>query len=475
MATPISFGSSSVDLLVAQFMQIERQPIVALEGDRSVLEARLSMYATLQTRLKDLRDAAGDLASTLSSSPFNLKTATSSDTDILTATAGAGAISGTYSLLVTQLAKTDTVLSNVFTDTGSDIISGEGTGTKTFDITVNGTTTTVSVTLASGEDNETVLGNIAQAINDSGAAVNASVVHDTPTSSRLEIKSDNSGQTYAITLADNGGTLLNTLGMDETRVATDSLGGTIYTDKTNLNAELTLDGISITRDSNTISDLLDGVTINLLGYQNPSDIPVTLTISPDAEGIQAELEDFITKYNDVISYLNENMAVDPENSVRGMLAGNYTFTSLRSTLRSIVTGYVSSVDPGNVQLLSEIGIEVNSDGTLTMSDASELEDALTEDPDQVADLFNSSSGIAVQLDSLLYDYAKAGGIVDDVESSIGTQIDYIDTRIDRIESRLAIRELELRQEMTDLQDLYMTLIFQQQQMQQFYGTYVASL
>ena len=469
------FGTSSIDYIVAQYMAIERQPITALEDQQSLLSSRLWMYAELQSRLYDLRNAAHDLSSTLSSSTFNLRTATSSDTDILTAVASSGSAMGTYSILVTQLAKNDTVLSDVFTDSNGTILSSEGAGAKSFTISVNGVDTTVNVTLSSGEDDETVLNNVAQAINDSGADVTASVIHVSSTTSRLEIKSDETGSTYTIGLADVSGTLLSTLGLDESVAATDTQGGSIYTDKSLLNAELDLDGISITRDSNSISDVIDGVTINLVGYQNQTDIPVTLTISSDVDGIQAEIEDFITKYNDAIDYLNENMAVDPDNSVRGMLAGNFTFTNLRSNLRSIVSGFVSTVQAGNPELLSQVGITIDEDGRLSLSDEEEFANAIEEDPSQVGDLFNTSGGIAVQLDTLLYDYVKTGGFIDDIEESVNNQVDFIDTRIGRMEDRLAIREDELRRELYDLQSMLASLTSQQSYMQQFYGSIMANM
>jgi flagellar hook-associated protein 2 len=202
---------------------------------------------------------------------------------------------------------------------------------------------------------------------------------------------------------------------------------------------------------------------------------VTLTISPDTEGIQTEIEEFITKYNDVIGYLNQNMAVDPESSLRGMLAGNFTFTNLRHNLRSIVSGLVSSVESGNPQLLSEIGISIDRDGMLSLSDAEDFANAILEDPGQVADLFNSTEGIAVQLDDLLYDYVKAGGFIDDIEESVNNQIDFLDTRIERLEDRLAIREQELRDEMYELQNMLAALAVQQSYMQQYYSAFIANI
>jgi flagellar hook-associated protein 2 len=301
------------------------------------------------------------------------------------------------------------------------------------------------------------------------------VIHVDGSTSRLVITSDETGSTNAITLSDSVGTLMNTAGADETREATDTLGGTVHLDKSKLDAIIEIDGIEITRDNNSPDDVIDGVTLNLLGYQDPTDIPVTLTITPDVESIKEEVNEFITTYNDLLSYLDSQMEVDADNNVRGMLAGSYMFMNLKNAVRTVVTGYVDSVESGNPQLLTEIGIEIDRDGTLTLSDEEAFEDALTDNPKKISDLFNSTNGIAVQVNDLLYDYTKVGGQIDNLEESTNSKIDFIDDRIDRVEERLAKRELELRDEFTELQNALTNLTLQQSFMQQYLGTYLATM
>jgi len=461
---------TSIDSLVQQYRASLRKPVVSLENRKTTLNARLSVLADLKTKLNTLYTTVKDLSLTGSSSKFLVYSVSSTLPSIATATATSSAAIGTHTLLVTQLAKADTVLSSQFTSSGTSIVTAEGTGTKTIRLSVNGVNTDVNVTLSSGDTNSTVLSNIASAINASGASVSASVVSDTSTTSRLVLTSKQTGSSNAISLSDVTGTLLDNIGLTDAIVSgrtasTSTTGGFVYSSTSSLNANFKLDSIDIVRESNSVSDALTGVTLELKGTQNPSDTPVTLTVGVDTAEIQARVQKFITDYNDVLGYITSKTSVDPSTHTRQILAGDTVFLNLRTNLRSTVFQQVTSVVPGNPSLLSQIGITVASDGTLSLSDSAKFTEALTTDVVKVSDLFNSTSGIAIKLENLLDTFVTTGGQIDTTVDGVNDQVSSLTSRIKRLDEQINRKVERFRNEFARLQSLMDNVTWQQRMIQ----------
>jgi len=467
MSYTSSIGSSStwtVTGIVSQLMNIERQPLRRLQTKRSDLTVRAAVFSDLQTKIRDLRTQAQAVADTIDP-PFGVKTTNSSDSDVLAATAASGAVVGTHDVFVEQLAKSHTMISDRKTLSGTDIVDNVGAGTQTFSVTINDVATEVSVTISAGEDDETVLGNIASAINDAMSdvddAMTASLLKDTTTTGKLVLRSDDTGTTYKMALADVSGGLLNYLGIDdETTAGTDTTGGYIYADG-ELDAKITVGGVSITRDSNSIDDALDGVTLNLLGFQEQGANEVSLTVSADVASVRTSVEELLTTYNETLAYLRAKTTVDADTYQRGALAGDYTYHGLMLRLRSAMSDAVSGVADGAPDRLSVIGITAAADGSLSITDADDFADAVEANPDHVADLFNLADGVANRIDDLLDPFAKVGGILDGDADVVSDRIDTIDESIERMEEQLALKERKLTQQYSQLQQ--MLSLFQSQQ------------
>ena len=450
----------SIDMLVSQYMMIESQPITQLQQQKSDINLVKSVFTDLKSKLTSLRSIASDFKTIGENSKFGVKSVTSADETILTANANGNAVNGSHLVQIQQLAKADTIVSNQIASTGSTIFSAEGTGTKTFKITINGEETDINVEISNGEDDNTILTNIASAINNSDAEVAASVINDSQGTNKLVLRSDSTGSTYGISLNDVSGTLLSTIGLNDSVQATDTTGGYIYADS-ELNAIFELDGITITNDSNTVDDVLTGVTLNLSGTQESSDDPIQITIEPDKDAIKENLNDFFEKYNEVINFIREKINVDPDNNTRGALAGDFTFINLRMNLRTLASNIVSSVQSGSPSRISEIGIEPDNNGNLSIDDVDDLYDALDANVSNVEDLFNSTNGIAVQIYDLLTPFTRTGGIIDDDTNILDERIESIDDRIENLEKRLEWKEQNYRQQFTKLQEAYVALSIQQ--------------
>lgn len=452
--------SPAIETLVTQFMMLEQRPIIKIQKSKAETNTKIAMFNDLKSKLDALRDLAKDFNQIGSLSKFGDKSVASANENYITATANGDASSGSHLLKVSQLAKADTVVTNTLTQTGTTILTTEGTGTKTFSITIDGTVTNINVDITAGEDDKTILEKIAEAITGSDAGAKASIVNDSPTTSKLVLRSDSTGSTNSISLTDVTGTLLSTIGLDDSTQASGTGGGYIYQD-TELNALFELDGISITHDSNSVDDVLTGVTIELKGTHETTDDPTQITIEPDKDKIKENLETFFEKYNEVISYLKEKMAVDPDSGIRGQLSGDFTFINLRLNLRTIVSSEVTGIQSGNPSLISEIGIEPDDDGKLSIIDTDAFEEALAANVNKVADLFNSSNGITAQLYDLITPFTTTGGIIDNDNSTLDERVEHFDTRIGNLEKRLEWKEQSYRRQFIKLQQAYDALSIQQ--------------
>lgn len=461
--------SAMVDQLVQEYVDSISTPVYNMQSQVTQTDSLIQVYQALKTKLSALQTQADDLSQVGTLSPLAALTATSSDSSVVTATAQSTATAGTHSILVTQLAKNDTLVSNQFSQTGTDISGTTGAGTFSFSVTVDGKTTDVSASVASGDTNSTVLTNIADAVNAAGAGVTASVVDDTSSTAKLVFESDSSGSTNAISVADTSGSLLSDVGWSSTVVSsrtasTSTTGGFVNSATSALDANFTLDGVPIVRDSNTVSDVLTGITLNLAGTQLSTDNPVSLTVGPDTTSIQTALNSFISAYNAVMTTLNgditDTTSTDSSGNstvTRGALAGDVTVMNLQMSLQNDVMSAVSSAQSGNPNTLSAIGITLNNDGTLSISDQSKLTDALTSNPSAVEDLFNSSSGVAVQLNTLMQEFTDPGGVMDQEINGAQDQVTQMNNMITSMQQSINIQADAMRQQYTSYESLLIQL------------------
>ena len=460
--------NQQIESLTQQYRYSISNPATLLKNRQTSLNARVTALSELKTKLSALNSLAKDLKTTGSSSKFNVFSAESSLPAVLTGVAGSTATLGTHSLLVTQLAKTDTVISSQLSSSGTEISAAEEAGSKTIRLTVNGTSVDVSFDLVAGQSNSTILGSIASAVNASStSSVTASVVADTSGTSRLVFTSKSTGSAQAVSLSDRTGTVLNSIGLGEGVItgrtaSTATTGGYLYSSTASLDAKLKVDGIDITRGSNTINDVLTGVTFELKGVQLLSDTPVTLKVSADKSKVKTSVEDFIKAYNDALGYLNTKTSVNPDNKTREIFASDQALKGLRINMRSLISSSVTTVVAGNPTLLSEIGIKVASNGTLSISDTSKFEEALSTDVRKVSDLFNSSNGLAGRLSTLLESFTSSGGQLDLAQTGANSQIENVKTALTRTNAQIDSRVESFRKQYESLYNTMTKLSLQSQ-------------
>ncbi len=459
---------ASLDSIVQQYRTSLKKPMTSLEDRRTKAKARLNVLAEMKIKLTTLSKTVKKIFETGDSLKLLEFTATSSSQSVVTATAKSSAIAGTHSIQVSQIAKADTLISSTLLAGETSIVDSEGVGSKTFSISINGNLTNINVDIAEGDTNKSILAKIANAVNNSSAKVKASVISTTSTESRLVFTSRETGSSNAINLSNSEGTLLNRIGLSEqilqSRTAnTHTAGGYLHSSVSQLNAGFSFNGLNIIREKNTVDDILDGVTFDLKSTQNSGDQPVIIEILLDKEKIKTNLSRFVDDYNAVLKFINSKTSVDSSSGVRQILAGDTAFMNLKIKLRSILGAKINNVVPGNPELLSQIGFEVNPDGTLFLKDVAVLEDALSQDSNSLNFLFTSGEGIAHQIKMLLESFVSTGGILDKANDGANLQSKSITERIKQTEAKIERKVDRFRDEMVRLQSA-MALVTNQQKM-----------
>jgi flagellar hook-associated protein 2 len=459
---------SSIDQLVAQYRVSKRKPAIVLESKRSALNIRLAVLADLKTKLKTLKTTSEDMAKTGTTSKFNTFTVSSTNATLATAVSTTSALIGTHSLKIGRVAKNDTLVSDRVTAASTSIITAEGAGTKSVRLSLNGVDTDVNIELVAGDTNDTVLDKLVNAINDSDAEVTASNIGDTGTTNKLVLVSKSTGASNAISLSNITGTLLDSLGLNSSVVSgrtasTNTTAGYSISSVDLLNSSITVDGITVEKEVNSITDVLKGVTIQLKGAHALTDDPLTLTVDVNKASIKEKVQKFITDYNAAISYINTKTQYDSLTNTREALSGDTNFTTFRYNLRSIASSAVSSVKDGNPKLLSDIGISVGRDGTLSLAHPDTFDDMLDGSVEKIEDLFNSTNGIANKLVTLIdgMTNTSAGKIVA-AKDQADSQVLTLTNRIKRFDETLDRHVTKYRNDFLRLQAAYNKILNQQQ-------------
>jgi len=479
--------TSQVDSLVTQYKAtLVSQYVTPLDDKKTTLQARLNALSTLKTKLKSLSDAAVALTGSSGITKFKVYSVESSNTSVATATASSSATPGSFTLFVSSLAKADTVLSSRMTSAGTSIVANEftpeeqtaGEATRELRIKVNGNeVATVSISLTSSDTDKSVMEKIRNAINNSSAAaqyVSAAVVSDTSTTSRLTLLSKETGTENSLSFEDVSGTLLDNIGLSDEVVSsrtgsTSTTAGFVVGDASNLNAQFTLNGVDFTSGTNTIADVLPGITLQLKSAQSPTDSQVQLNVSSDTSTVQSSIQSFINTYNSVITYIRQQTAVDPDAGTRQIFAGDMMVTRLRISLQSYMSQAVSGMT-SDYNALFKIGITQNSDGTLTVSDSSKLSTALQNDVNSVINLFgyseeSSNKGIAVRIQNALSGLIGSDGQIESTRTTLNSQMTSLKSRIDAANSRVTKQAEQYRTQFTKLLAVYQEMVAQQTYLQ----------
>ena len=451
----ISFGGlgNGVDFgqVVSELAKVQRLPIDALSTKKTNLQTKLTDYGTLGNKLLALQSAANAIRLPTS---FDRTTTTVSDDTKLTAQAGTGAATGSYTVQVTQLAKAHQITNNTakaVAATTTSIVSG-GAGTFTFKV---GSGANQTVTLNDGA----TLDDLRSAINDLGAGVTASVINTGTTSSpayRLTLTATATGAANAVTV------VTDTTSLDFTNASGTGGSSTLQAGQNAIVVigEPDQTTISIERESNVISDAIPDVTLTLKSktVTTPTPEPVTVNITTDPDGVKTNIKALATAYNDIVKFVNERTTYDISTKTGGIFFNESTAKSVLSQLRTALSGDVSGLS--TYKSVGSVGFKTERDGTVTVDDA-KLDAALASNYNATKALFvtqTTSSGIADRV-------VKAVDFLDAVDTgaftvrktAITSQISKLTDEIGRKEDIASQYEERLRLQFASLDALLQKL------------------
>ncbi|MHB1099086.1 MAG: flagellar filament capping protein FliD [Burkholderiales bacterium] len=385
----------NVNGIVSSLMAVESQPLNLLNQQEASYQAKLSAYGSLTAGLSSFQSSVATLTS---QSTFQSLSATPSDSTVLTATAANSASTGNYSIDTTALAQAQTLVATGQTSTTSAIGTGAST-TLTFSFgTTTGTTTkgvygsgttfvqdptqgTKTVTI---DNTNNSLQGIADAINAANIGITASIVNDgSSTPYRLELTSS-TGASHSMEIAVSGDTTLTSLlNYNPTQAA--GSGQNMTQTVSGQDAALTVNGLSITSPTNTVSSAISGVTLNLLKIGTSS-----LSVTNDASSVATTVQSFVTAYNTLHGTLSSLTAYDSTTKQGGPLLGDYTAMSVQTKLTGVLVSAVPglSSSSSSITTLGQLGISLNKDGTLSL-DNTKLQSAISSNLSDIAGMFAS--------------------------------------------------------------------------------------
>jgi len=428
--------------LITQLVGIKRQSISQLQTDKKGLEITNSAYSNLSSRVKDLVTAADALRNPTAFGSFKT---TVSDSNAVSASAGSGASYGAHSIVISTLAMAHKVAADGVAT--ADTVVAAGAGSFTFQVGA-GAPQAVAV------DATTTLTGLKDSINALNAGVVASVVNDGsgPNPYRLILAGTSTGTSNSITISQNDTSLAFSTTLQAAQ-----------------DASFTVDGMQFTRQTNSASDIIPGVTLDLLSADPARTIGVT--VSRDTDSISDGVKKLVDAYNGVMSYIKMNNRYDSDTKKAYPFFGDTVARSISDDMRRVFSSAVPGL-PDTMNRLLHIGISTDREGVMSL-DTAKLKAALNTNFDGVVNLFaktTATTGFAELI------HQSASSIDDFVDGRIKGRQDglkksmtRIDNDIRQKETQLVSYEEQLRSQFTGLEAMLANLNGQSRALNNYFG------
>ena len=454
MATISSPGIGSgldINSIITQLVAVERVPLNKLQTEATSLQAKLSTYGKVQSGLSALRDAASALTR---SDTWGQTVGTTSDAGAVAVTTSVATKPGNYTLEVQRLAAAQSNVTGTYASADSLVGEGSlhielgtwGAGQTSFTPKVGA----VAVDISVGPPAET-LAQLRDKINASNAGVTASVLTDA-SGARLVFRSTATGQAngFRIGVTDTDGN--NSDGLGLSALAFDPSAGimTMAQALAAANASASLNNLPIGSDSNTLSNVLDGMTLTL---GRVTTAPVQVTAAQDKASMRKVMDTFVTAYNDLNKLLAEQTKYDAGSKTAGGLQGDSAAVGIRSQMRAMV-GSTSGASTMFTRL-GDVGFDVKLDGSIALNDA-KVNNALA-NLAETKKLFSNTdlvvpgnNGIGTQMRALADRLIGTDGTVSTRSEGLRKRIDMNQDRQAALTDRIAMVEKRLRAQYTAL-------------------------
>lgn len=436
-----------VNSIVTQLVAIERQPLQQLQVKATTLQSQLSLYGTLKSQASALGDAAATLALT---SGWSTQKATSSNTAAVGVTLGTSATAQALSIEVSQLARAQSAAS-------TGIASGAQVGyagTLTLQLgswagvpSALGFTAGASAAVDVAVVATDTMSTLAAKINAASAGVTATVLRD-GSNERLVVRSSATGADAGFSVTTAGDAGLSMFAVTGVIDSTDPapVSG-MFLSQTALNANVKINGVEVQSASNTLSDVITGVSLQLLQTTTAA----TITIENDLDAVTKNVQNLVDTYNALNKTLADATKYDATSKKGGLLQGDSVTVGLQNALRSMM----GSTSVGSTfTRLSEVGLERQTDGSLKLNTTKFT--SATADLTNLKNLFITNNGDAATngFGLKVRDFARglvaADGRVSSKSTALQGAITRNSTDQERVNSRAARVETDLRRQYTAL-------------------------
>lgn len=431
MAGIAGIGSGvDINSIVGALVNAEKAPKEAqLARLEKASTTKFSALGTLKGALSEFQSAMKDLNSP---ALFEKRTATSSNTASVTASAEKTALAGTYKLEVKQLATSSRVATADIATAYASTVDGQ--------LTVKlgaSDNSGVLVDIKVGDTLENIRDTLNAKLKDKG--ISANIVNDpVKGTSRLVLNANDTGASKDIVVLASAG--LDAFAVDGALKAVGSAAG--YLGEPAKSAIFSIDGLEQISTSNSLKDIIPGVTFSLLS-KTEVDKPLTLTVGQDNAGVTSSIKRFVDAYNKLISTSNQLTNVtqvgEGKPPVVGGLVGDAT---VRTLLAGVRNELVNPASQDGIQVLADLGITTQKDGTLKIDDT-KLGKAITSNFDAVGSFLTGDNGLMSRVDKRISGYIQTGGVLEQrmkglqtTLSGIGTQKETLARRVNQIQTRL---------------------------------------
>jgi flagellar hook-associated protein 2 len=407
----------NVSQIVTALIDAEKGPLNLINKSISKDNAQISAYGSISSQISSFQSS---IAGLITPSTIKATTANSSSTGVLSVSNDGTALAGEYKITNVTLASPQVITSNIDTSAFTSVNSSVGSSGS---ISILGTTITPTT--------YTVAGMVAAINNANISGVSATMTNlGTSAAPDYQIRIVNTSSTSA-TVSLSGGNDFASLAF----TSTDAVAGS-----------LTINGTTVSRSSNTISDLIPGLTINLVGTGNS-----TISVAQDGSALSSKISAFVTAFNTLDKSLKDISSYDAAAKKGAALYGDTAINSLRKEIRGIVTSALGVDSTTSYNRLSQVGVSLKSDGTLSLNSTT-LNTAISTNFNKVAKLFSgtgvstdslSLQGFAYQLNTVLTNATGIDGLITNRKSNLQSEIRRLQARADQEQLRLA-----------DLQQMY---------------------
>ena len=427
-----------IDGLVASLVAAEQVPAEArLNAREADITSLSTSFSSAKSAVADFEAAANKLAL---ASTFSQFTTLSSDSTKATVSATSAAALGAYQLSVSSLATAQTLASGNFSATSDEV----GTGTLTIALgtpvytgstpdTYSSFSQASSVDITIDSSNNTLAG-VRDAINNANAGVNASLLKN-GSNYQLFLVSESTGASNSMSISvsgDSSGTDSDSSGLSQ--LVYNASANQLQQYAAGADASFSINGLAVSSASNTVTDVIDGVTLNLLSTTSSA---ITIEVKQDTDTIVSDVQAFVDSYNTYESLFKDLTKYDAATGTSGLLQGDSTVRSVMSQIRSELGKSVTGLS-GSYTSLGDVGISIDKTGVMTFTQST-FKTAFAAAPTEVTGVFASTTvsgtaveGVAEKLETLMEGFlVSTTGIFDSRISSLSTQLTAItDDRAD---------------------------------------------